>query len=361
MKIMFCIQGEGRGHLTQAMAVREMVEAHGHQIVGVVVGVNPKRSLPSFFQSSMPVPVATVPTIEFIYSRDRSVNLPATLGTGLCNARRHARSLKQLATLIRAGQPDLIINFFEPLTALYAATRRRRPPVLVIGHQFMFEHPEYIRVPGRRMQQAGMKWFVRLVSLAATRLALSFYEAPDLLEKSLFVGPPILRKQLFELTPDPNGKFALIYLLNHGYAEQILRWHEAHPELELHCFYDKPGAPAEDRRDATLTFHRLDGDKFLQMMAACRYVVCTAGFESVSEGAYLGKPLFMVPVENHVEQQINAQDAVKSGFGLTDSSFKLDRLAELPERFHHTDFRNWVERAESVLLQAMEHAVKRRA
>jgi uncharacterized protein (TIGR00661 family) len=308
----------------------------------------------------MPVPVTTIPTIEFVYANNRSVNLPATIGHALLQARRHARSLKQLVTQVRACQPDLIINFFEPLTALYAATRRRRPPVLVVGHQFMFEHPDYIRVPGLRLQQAGMKWFVRLVSLAATRLALSFYEAPDLPQKKLFVCPPILRKQLFDLQPDPNGRFALIYLLNHGYAEQIIRWHQAHPELELHCFYDKPGAPAEERVDATLTFHRLDGEKFLRMMAACRYVVCTAGFESVSEGAYLGKPLFMVPVENHVEQQINAQDAVKIGLGITDKTFKLERLAELPDRLDNATFRHWVQRAEAVLLRAMDHAVKSR-
>lgn len=306
----------------------------------------------------MPVPVTTVPTIEFIYAHDRSVNLPATLGAGLLNARRHARSLKQLVAQVRACQPDLIINFFEPLTALYAATQRRRPPVLVVGHQFMFEHPDYIRVPGLRLQQAGMKWFVRLVSLGATRLALSFYEAPDLPAKKLIVCPPILRRQLFQLTPDPAGKFALVYLLNHGYAEQIIRWHEAHPELELHCFYDKPGAPAEERRDATLTFHRLDGEKFLRLMAQCRYVVCTAGFESVSEGAYLGKPLFMVPVENHVEQQINAQDAVQCGLGITDKTFKLERLAELPARLENSEFRRWVDRAESVLLRAMAEAVR---
>jgi uncharacterized protein (TIGR00661 family) len=308
----------------------------------------------------MPVPVTTIPTIEFVYANNRSVNLPATVGHALLQARRHSRSLNELAAAIRANQPDLIINFFEPLTALYATTRRRRPPVLVVGHQFMFEHPDYIRVPGLRLQQAGMKWFVRLVSLAATRLALSFYEAPDLPQKKLFVCPPILRSQLFDLQPDPNGQFALIYLLNHGYSEQIIRWHQAHPELELHCFYDKPGAPAEERVDTTLTFHRLDGEKFLRMMAACRYVVCTAGFESVSEGAYLGKPLFMVPVENHVEQQINAQDAVKIGLGITDETFKLERLAELPHRLDNATFRHWVQRAEAVLLRAMDHAVKSR-
>ena len=32
MKIMFCVLGEGRGHMTQAMAVKEMVETAGHQV-----------------------------------------------------------------------------------------------------------------------------------------------------------------------------------------------------------------------------------------------------------------------------------------------------------------------------------------
>jgi uncharacterized protein (TIGR00661 family) len=303
--------------------------------------------------------VATVPTLEFVYKNNRSVDLRATLICALGRAAQHARSLRRLGALVRECRPDVIINFFEPLTALYAATRRRRPPVMVIGHQFMFEHPNYIRVPGLRVQQSGMKWFVRLVSAASTRLALSFYEAPDLPMKSLFVCPPILRKQLFQLHPDPHGKFVLIYLLNHGYASQIIQWHDANPQTELHCFYDKPDAPPEFKHDGTLTFHRLDGEKFLRMMAASRCVVCTAGFESVSEGAYLGKPLFMVPVENHVEQQINAHDAVNIGLGITDRRFNLDRLAELPERLSNDAFRGWVLQAETVLLRAIAHTVRR--
>jgi len=58
-------------------------------------------------------------------------------------------------------------------------------------------------------------------------------------------------------------------------------------------------SPTRSRNFATtdtLTFHRLDGEKFLRMMGECKYVACTAGFESVSEAAWLGKPLFLVPV-----------------------------------------------------------------
>ena len=130
--------------------------------------------------------------------------------------------MRTLKAVVRESQPDVIINFFEPLTGIYALTCRNRPPVVAVAHQFMYEHPAYVRAPGKRMQQFGMKWYVRMVGAASTRVALSLYEAPDLPEKNLVVVPPILRRQLFELQPNPDGNFVLVYLLNHGYAEQII-------------------------------------------------------------------------------------------------------------------------------------------
>lgn len=308
----------------------------------------------------MRMPVVVMPTLEFVFKNNKSVHLPGTVASLVWHLPAYGRALRKLDRFVRELQPDVILNFFEPLTGLYALTRRKRPPVVAVGHQFMFEHPRYIRVPGLRMQQRGMKWFVRLVGAASTRVALSLYEAPDLPAKSLFVCPPILRRPLYELQPSPDGQFVLIYLVNHGYAEQIIAWHEQNPQVELHCFYDKPGAPAEERRDATLTFHRLDGEKFLRLMAGCKAVVCTAGFESVSEAAYLGKPLLLVPVENHVEQQINALDAAGCGFGVTDTRFNLDRLKEIPGRPDNDWFRAWLSKGEATLLRAIEHATGER-
>jgi UDP-N-acetylglucosamine:LPS N-acetylglucosamine transferase len=94
------------------------------------------------------------------------------------------------------------------------------------------------------------------------------------------------------------------------------------------------------------------------MMAECKFVACTAGFESLAEAAYLGKPLFLVPVENHVEQNINAIDAVKSGLGVADSRFNLDRLAELPDRLDNAKFHAWLDRAESIFLETLHRSVQ---
>jgi uncharacterized protein (TIGR00661 family) len=305
----------------------------------------------------MGMPITKILTPGFSCKNDRKVNLPASLACVARGIPAYWRGVRALKALVRESRPDVIINFFEPLTGLYALTCRNRPPVLAVAHQFMCEHPSYVRAPGRRWQQFGMKWYVRLVGAASTRLALSLYEAPDLPEQNLFVSPPILRRQLFELQPNPGGNFVLIYLLNHGYAGQIINWHKRNPRTVLHCFYDKPDAPPEFHHDDTLTFHRLNGEKFLRMMAGCKCVACTAGFESLGEAAWLGKPLFLVPVENHIEQQINAIDATRIGLGIADTSFNLDRLAELPERLDNSKYRAWLNRADSLLLQTLERAV----
>ena len=152
-----------------------------------------------------------------------------------------------------------------------------------------------------------------------------------------------------------------MYLLNHGYADEIIEWHKRNPAIPIHCFYDKPDAPAEERYDANLTFHRIHGEKFLQLMATARGVACTAGFESVSEGAYLGKPLLLIPVENHLEQYLNACDAERTGIGLRDSSFRLSRLIEPQKSDATATFREWVNQAEAIAMRAVETTVGTRA
>src|SRR5215472_11969815 len=245
MKMMLCVLGEGRGHMTQAMAVKEMAEAAGHQVVAVTLGVSSHRPVPEYFASAMKMPVTQLPTLEFKYKNSRAVSNTATLLGALANLPKYARLVRRLDEIVRAAQPDVIINFFEPIAAFYALMRRKRPPVVAIGHQFMFQHPGYVRTPSLWKQLVSMKLYTALLGARAMKLALSFYEAPDLPAKRIIVGPPILRKRLFSLEPNANGEFTLVYLLNHGYAEQIIQWSDANPRTRLHCFYDKPGAPSE--------------------------------------------------------------------------------------------------------------------
>ncbi len=283
------------------------------------------------------------------------MDLGATLRQSLMHLGQYRRSLHEVRALVEATRPDLVINFFEPLTGLHQLVRPLPVPVLSIAHQFMIPHPSYVRAEGKLAEQWGLRRFVSLVGCRSWKLALSLTPEADLPEQHLTVSPPLLRQQLFRLESTP-GRYVLIYILNHAYAEEITDWQRANPEAELHCFYDRPGAPEAEEVQPNLTFHRLNGDKFLTLMAGCRAVVCTAGFESVCEAAWLGKPLFVVPVENHAEQRLNALEVVRAGFGIADRAFNLDRLRELPPRLDNRRFRAWVAQADRILERALVQA-----
>ena len=354
MKVLFTVQGEGRGHLTQAIALKQVLEGRGHRVVEVLVGTNPQRVLPNYFLSAFGVPIHRISSPGFVFHGGRSVAMGSTLCDTLRRLPLYRAGLRVIDDAIQRTQPDLIVNFLEPLLGLHRLLRPVEVPAVVVGHHYMFEHPDFAITRERRLQQQGMRAYIRLVGTASVRLALSFYPAPDAPERNLFVCPPLMRRQLLDLKSGADGDYLLAYVLCHGYAEDIRGWQARHPETPVHCFCDRPGAPEEEVVGPGMTFHRLHGEKFLRMMAGCRALACTAGFESVCEAAYLQKPLLVVPVENHVEQFLNAVDAERAGIAQRDDQFTLSRLTGPNPARANGSFRQWVDQSESLALRVIE-------
>ena len=63
MKVLFIIQGEGRGHLTQAMTMERLLMSHGHEVVRMLVGKSESRKLPAFFTDNVHAPISYFETI----------------------------------------------------------------------------------------------------------------------------------------------------------------------------------------------------------------------------------------------------------------------------------------------------------
>ncbi|MFB6278146.1 MAG: glycosyltransferase family protein [Salinibacter sp.] len=365
LRCLFVVQGEGRGHLTQAMALRRMLRTEGHRVTGAVVGKSEGQAVPAFFRDAFDAPVTHVESPSFVSDgADRSVRPWATLLREVKRTPTFWQSLRTLGAALDRHEPDVVVNFFEPLMGLYAARYGGSTPVVAVAHQYMFLHPAYRFPSGRRMQRWGAKAFARLTAWGASRrLALSLYPAPDRPQQNLFVCPPLLRADVFRQPRSQSESFVLVYILNSGYADEIIRWHEAHPEVPLHCFWDRPDTAPVEPYDETLTFHQLDDDKFLSFMARCRGFVSTAGFESIAEAMYLGTPVQVVPVEGHYEQHCNAVDAVRAGAGLRSSGFDVNHLLDaLPHAAgKRAPFQAWVRRARHRVVREIEAAADRRS
>lgn len=319
----------------------------------MLAGAHHNRSWPDFFERGFDTPVTRLASPGFVYRAGRAVNLPATLWQFATQLGQFRHSLRRLDETVARTEPDLVINFLEPLVGFAGFLGRQRVPVLAVGHQFMLRHPHYPQTSVPWGQRLGLHRYVALTGCNAVRYGLSFYEAADQPGQNLLVAPPLLRDELFRLDGSANEGHLLVYLLNAGYRADVEAWHRRHPEVPLHVFYDRPGAAEVERVDASLTFHRLHGEKFLRLMATCRAVVCTAGFESLSEAAWLGKPALAVPVENHVEQRLNAADAEFAGIALSSTGFDLDRLLAAPGGAAQHQFQGWVAQSDTRLLRAV--------
>jgi len=351
MRFLFVVQGEGRGHMTQALSLKQILERNGHEICAVAVGKSQSRRVPKFFLDRMAVPVFTFDSPNFKTDPDRrGISI---LGTALENLRRlplFARSIRRLLEAFRFYRPDVVVNFFEVLSALCIRFSSSKPRMVCIGHQFLMLHPQFPFPAMPAAAKQAMLLYVRLCGMAADlRLALSFRRMPDVKSRKLVVVPPLLRKELKTLNPVTED-FILVYVLNDGYARDLAAKQCRCPEVKIRGFWDRKDAPRVTRVQENLVFHQLDDVAFLEAMSRCRGLMCTAGFESVCEAMYLGKPVYMMPAGRQIEQQCNALDASLSGAGIYGCDFDLERFMEyLPTHRENTqEFRDWVDSGESV-------------
>ena len=359
MKILFIVQGEGRGHLTQALALQTMLRKAGHELVGVLAGNVHNRDIPDVFAQRINAPIRHFGSPGFSIGKEqRAINSLDTLIENVGRIPIFKRSLQVLDQTIKTTRPDLVLTFYEPMAGVYQALYRPNVPFVAIGHQYMFDHPIYDFAPGKPVDRSAMKLFTRLTSFRATwKLALSLYPAEDLPDARLSVIPPLLREEALAL-PNTNVQedFFLLYLLNRGYAEQVIKWHKKHPAQRLECFWDNPEVDDIVQYSNTLRFNQLHDTKFLEFMARCRGLVCTAGFESVSEALFLGKPVLAVPIEGHYEQLCNAFEIEKMGCGIRSDKFDMNLLTNFIAQYDATrdDFRRWVLKAEDHVMSILE-------
>lgn len=345
MKILFIIQGEGRGHLTQALTLKNILSDEGHEIVGVLVGKSPARKLPNFFKTKINFPISTFESPNFLPSaKNKKPNLLKSIGYNILRLNKYVSSIYFINRKIRETKADVVVNFYELLTGLTYLFFRPQAIMICIAHQYLFLHPDFSFPQLNRFELFFLKFFTQITAIGAhKRLALSFRKMRNIPSQGLIVVPPLLRKEVLGINPR-RGNYLHGYMVNSGFSEEIQNWHTNHPQIAIHFFWDKKDAPPVWQVDNTLSFHQLDDTFFLYYMAGAKAFATTAGFESVCEAMYLSKPILMVP--SHIEQSCNAHDAMQVGAGVISEAFNLDILLNLSENYiPNPSFRSWVAQA----------------
>lgn len=357
MKFLFIVQGEGRGHLTQAITLEETLLRNGHEVVEVLVGKSSSRTLPGFFNRSIQAPIKRFISPNFLPTPDnKRVNLKKSFAYNLFRLPEYFHSMCYINQRIKETGAEVVINFYELLTGLTYAFFRPSVPYVCIGHQYLFLHHDF-EFPDKDLFQLWMlRFFTKMTAFRSSKkLALSFREMMEDETESVVAVPPLLRQEVVSMQPE-EGDYIHGYMVNSGFADSVEAFHTEYPEIPLRFFWDKADTEAETRIDETLSFYQIDDVKFLKAMAGCRAYASTAGFESICEAMYLGKPVLMVPA--HIEQDCNAYDAMKAGAGIIGESFDLKSLLRFATTYTPNQaFSSWVHSSERRIIMELEKVV----
>ena len=358
MKYLFFVQGEGRGHFTQALTLQEKLESRGHKIVAIVVGANNGGEPPRFFQEQIHAPLFLISSPNFaVDKKGQGIKILPSILLSLKQMPQYLQSYRKIKTIINDCQPDVLVSFYEPLAGIYYRLAPDKRPLFCLGHQYFVEHPSFKFPPRRHLSRWFFKFYNRLTAPGrSTKIALSFLEASDQIAKKIIVCPPLIRRVIREQKP-VDDDFILIYILNAGYSEKIIEWSSSHPGVKIEAFWNHPEAE-ETMINPDLIFHHLSGEMFIQRLAACRAYASTGGFDSISEAAYLQKPILMNPTKNHFEQKCNAVDAARAGLAIATDDFDLSLIASKSTKTQSLislhQFKDWVDCYDDKIVDCLE-------
>ncbi len=120
MKYLFIVQGEGHGHLTQALALKEILTARGHEITEVLVGKSGKdQELPAFFARKIEAPVARFSSPGICLRADgKRGALSHSIFRTCRKLPDYLHSMHFLKQRIESSGADVVVNFYEILCGL---------------------------------------------------------------------------------------------------------------------------------------------------------------------------------------------------------------------------------------------------
>jgi uncharacterized protein (TIGR00661 family) len=313
-RILYGVQGEGRGHSSRSRIVIEHLIARGHQ-VKILTSHKGYDYLSRHFDD-----VVRVMGLGFVFAGDR-IDILKTLQKNIQDSSTEAgQTLKLLVRILREFKPHVAITDFEPF-APYVKTLDNLP-FLSIDHQhvlsqYRLEFPHAWRQDFRSARAVVDAMY----QLADHYYVTSFY-FPEIKERyrgrSTLVGP-ILRKEVLEQKAGDEGHIVVYATTSEARLAIELARGTGHRFLAYGF--------NRDEEDGNILFKPPSTSGFLSDIATARAVITNGGYTLMSEALYLGKPIYSIPIASQFEQMINGYYLEKLGYGLHDLSPTAERLA----------------------------------
>jgi uncharacterized protein (TIGR00661 family) len=304
-RIFYALSGEGRGHATRASTIVDAL-AVAHDVTvfapGLAHGLLAER-----YRDSRTV-VEPIGGLRFCYGRRGKLSFRATAAEALSYLGRLPVLIRRLVDRIHDERPGLCITDFEP--ALPRAAEICGVPYISVDHQHFLVVSDFSAFPlGLRLHAAAMACLVQRFYARQAISIVSSFAFPPPRDRGVPVqrAGVLLRPEILRARPE-RGDHVCVYVRRIAPPALI-------PALaELGCPVRVYGLGAWPR-SGQVEFAAVEERRFVEDLATCRALVCTAGNQLVGEALWLQKPVLAFPEPGNAEQRINARLLGDSGAG----------------------------------------------
>lgn len=312
VRILYGVCGEGMGHAIRSAVVGSHLRGLGHDLTYVCSFGR------AFDHLSRSGTGRVIPTLGLHSALSRNKIDPVATALGNAALQLTVGPLAHALTAAGVGwaKPDAVVSDFEPWSARYALASGL-PLVAVDNIHFASHcrHDPRVELAGLGDAQAKdvmLPVVERMVPGAKKYLVTSFVgegvSGVSLAHARTSLHLPILRPETLSW-PRTEGEHVVVYFNDKADAGRLAALSGV--GVPMHVY--GTGVKVAERR-GDLTFLPM-GVGFLEDMASSRAVIAGAGFTTMTEALYLGKPLLAVPFEGQYEQILNANYLGSLGYG----------------------------------------------
>jgi uncharacterized protein (TIGR00661 family) len=313
-RIIYGVQGEGRGHSSRSLLVIQHLLERGHE-----VRVFTSHKAYAYLKENLGG-VNEIFGLAFEFEGEK-VDILGTLrrnvrdGTGEI-----PETFRRMIGTWSDFRPQAAITDFEPFVPF--ARTLLQIPFVSIDHQHVLTQyrPEYPHAWRSEFLQA--RAVVDAMYFGADHYyTTSFYYPPtrSRYQRRATLVPPILRREVLTRTPRHDGPILLYATTAEArHALELLRGRTERCVAYGFRREGDAGTPELDRADGNIEFRHPSTEQFLSDLASARAVIANGGYTLMSEALFLGKPVYALPIRNQFEQMLNGWYLERLGYGLFD-------------------------------------------
>lgn len=320
------MSGEGRGHATRVKAIVEGLRQQ-HQLILFASGQAYEMLAPLYHHTD--VQVRQLEGLSFCYREDGRLDYFRTCRESIFQWLGFPARIEALKRQMLVERPMLVITDFEPI--LPRAAEQLGIPYLSIDHQHFLSAYDLGALPWR------LRWYAWLMSMtirmfygSQLRTIISAFYFPPLKKnaRNTFQVGTLMGEDVLSLEPRNDG-FMLVYL-RREVPRRVLR---ALRDLGIPVRIYGLG---QRKSEQNLEFLEIDRAGFIEDLARCQALLCTAGNQLVGEALFLGKPILVVPERGNWEQEVNGffLSEMKAGVCMSMHQLKSGRIQKFLNDFN---------------------------